>query len=86
MPSSGMLRRVTLVRTDVSEERSTSIVRRSVRRLLLTSNVPSSLILVTPMMEALHSFETLVLKRATRRNIPENGILIVTAVRTSNLT
>jgi hypothetical protein len=27
MPSSGMLRRVALVRTDVSEERSTSIIR-----------------------------------------------------------
>jgi hypothetical protein len=27
MPSSGMLRRVTLVRTDVSEERNASIIR-----------------------------------------------------------
>jgi hypothetical protein len=51
-----MLRRVTLVRTDVSEE----------------SRLPN---LVTLMMEALQSFETLVLTRATWRNIPEDGIL-----------
>jgi hypothetical protein len=41
MPSSGMLRRVALVETDVSEERN-------VLRLLVTANVvPSSPILVT---------------------------------------
>jgi hypothetical protein len=48
---------------------------RSVRRFLVTANVPSSPILVTLMMEAIRSFETLALTRATRRNIPEGAIL-----------
>jgi hypothetical protein len=88
MASSGMLRRVTFVRTDVSEEFSASIIRatrigelgtmlglssnqrrlcgfvflRSVRRLVVTSNVVSpSLILVTLMKVALSSSETTVL-------------------------
>jgi hypothetical protein len=78
MASSGMLRRVALVRTDVSEELSASIVR--VTRIgelgmLVTANIPSSQILVTLIMEALCSSETSVLTRATRRNIPEDVIL-----------
>jgi hypothetical protein len=69
--SSGMLRRVALVRTDVSEEPSASFIMvtrlgertlrflRSVRRLLVTASiVSSSSILVTLMMEALGSSET----------------------------
>jgi hypothetical protein len=54
-----MLRRVALVRTEVSEELSASFIR--VTRTL--------------MMKAPSSSETSVLTRPTRCNIPENAIL-----------
>jgi hypothetical protein len=78
--SSGMLRSVALVRTDVSEELSASFIRMTRigelgTTLAVTSIVPSSLILVTLMKEALSSSETSVLTTATRRNIPEDTIL-----------
>jgi hypothetical protein len=46
-----------------------------VLRLLVTANVgPSSPLVVTPMMEALCSSETLVLTKATRRNNQDDGM------------
>jgi hypothetical protein len=83
MASSGMLRRVALVRTDVSEKFSASFIKkyqvvflRNVRRLLVAASlVPISPILVTLMKEALSSSETSVLTRATLHNIPEDAIL-----------
>jgi hypothetical protein len=44
--------------------------------LLVTADVvPTSLIVVNPMMEAICSSETLILIRVTWHNIPDNGIL-----------
>jgi hypothetical protein len=82
MPSSGTLRRVALVRTDVSEEPSASITQShlvfllSVRQLLVKANlVPSPQILVILVKNAIGSYETSVPTRATRRNIQEDDIL-----------
>jgi hypothetical protein len=66
MASSGMLRRVALAKTDVSEELSAFFIR--VCQLLVTASVvPGSPILVNLMKEALSSSEMSVPTRATQR-------------------
>jgi hypothetical protein len=73
-----MLRSVALERTDVLEESSASIIRvvpGIVRRLLVPVNdVPTWPTHVSLMMEALHSSETSVLTRSTRRHLPGDNI------------
>jgi hypothetical protein len=76
-----MLHHVALVRTDISEEHSASIIRvtriSKLGMLAVSSNqhmLPSSPILVTLMMEPLCFSETSDLTRATQRNIPEDSI------------
>jgi hypothetical protein len=77
MPSSWMLCRIVLVRTDASEEHSSCLVFAcDLLRLQVTTNiVPSSPTLVTLMMEAILFSETSVLVRVSWRNIPEDGII-----------
>jgi hypothetical protein len=91
MVSSGMLRRVALVRTYVSEELIASFMRLTRigelgKTLAVSSVFLSSQILVSVMKEALSSSETSILPRATRRNIQEDAIRHSHPVKTSNLT
>jgi hypothetical protein len=65
MVSSGLLRRVALVRTDVSEEPGAAFIRvTKIGELGITQAATSN-----------RRTETSVLTRATRRNIPEDTIL-----------
>jgi hypothetical protein len=75
-----MLSHVALVRTDVSEERTTAIIRLTRICELVTLAVTSNRRTlrrntVTLMMEALRSSETSAHTRAIQRNIPEDGFL-----------
>jgi hypothetical protein len=57
------------------------IILHSMLWLLVTSNVPSSLIPTTLMMEVICSSEMSVHMKATQCNIPEGGIFYVTFVK-----
>jgi hypothetical protein len=61
MPPSELLRRLALIKADVSEKRSASIIR--------------SLSILVTLMEALRSSETSILRRTTRHYSPVDGIL-----------
>jgi hypothetical protein len=67
MPPSGKLRRVALVIIDVSE-----VFLRGVVMLLVAANVVLTSLIFFPLtVEAISSYETSILTRATQRNIPE---------------
>jgi hypothetical protein len=74
-----MLRRVAVLRTDVLEEYSASIIWVTrigkLVKLEVISNLTNSPILVALIMKAIRSSETSVLKTVTRCNIPEGEIL-----------
>jgi hypothetical protein len=85
MPSSGMRRRMAIVRTDDSEERIACIIRvKRISEVVTTLAVPSNnncylvkslLILFALMIEAIWSSERSILTRAAWHHIPEDDIL-----------
>jgi hypothetical protein len=77
MPSFGMLRRVALVRTDVSKERSASIIRVTI------IGEPGTTLVVTSNRRTLHMGSY---KSHTTYHPQKTALFIVTAVETSNLT
>jgi hypothetical protein len=83
MPSSGIWRRVAVVKTDVSEGSITFIISlnrisqlESTLAVTITADaLPSSLIPSCLKMEVILSYETSVLTRTTRRHIPDEDNL-----------
>jgi hypothetical protein len=86
MVSSGLLRYVALVRTDVSEEPGASFIRvTKIGELGRTQAATSNRRTLRRMKEAPGSSETSVLTRATRRNNPEDTILFTELLVTTRL-
>jgi hypothetical protein len=87
MASSGILRLVALVKTEVSEELSASfIIVTRIGEIGKTLALPSLPLLVTMMKEALSSSETRFLQEPYGVTSQKRPFFIATAVKTSNLT